>query len=236
MGDIKHNLEVVRENIEIATQKRRNKELPTLVAVSKTKPISAIQEAYDFNQRHFGENYVQELVEKAAALPQDIKWHFIGHLQTNKCKTVCQIPNLYMIETIDGIKKATAVNNTCESLGRSEPLKVLIEVNTSGEESKSGIKPNECVEVAKHIVNNCPKLKFCGLMTIGMFDRPTDQENPDFKTLYNCRQEVEQYLNITGLELSMGMSADYELAIAQGSTNVRVGSTIFGPRIYKNKN
>ncbi|KAL6631197.1 hypothetical protein LY90DRAFT_377446 [Neocallimastix californiae] len=230
MNDIKHNLKVVQENIGKALQQKRNKKLPTLVAVSKSKSLAAIQEAYDNNQRHFGETNVQELLEKAAALPPDISWHFIGHLETNKCITLCQIPNLYMIETIDGIKKATAVNNACESLGRAEPLKVLIEVNTTGEFSKIGISPEECLSVAKHIIKNCPKLKFCGLMTIGMSNRPNDEEYSDFKALLGCCLDVEQYLNVTGIELSMGMTSDYELAIAKGSTNVRIGTAIFGPR------
>ncbi|KAK8629530.1 hypothetical protein V6N13_078367 [Hibiscus sabdariffa] len=207
-----------------------------VVAVSKTKPVSLLRQVYDAGHRCFGENYVQELVEKAPQLPDDIGWHFIGNLQSNKVKPlIAGVPNLAMVETVDDEKIANHLNRAVGNLER-KPLKVLVQVNTSGEESKYGVEPSGCVELAKHVSLNCPNLQFCGLMTIGMPDYTSTPEN--FKTLANCRSEVCKALGIPEeqCELSMGMSGDFELAIEMGSTNVRVGSTIFGAREYPKKN
>ncbi|KAK6932765.1 Alanine racemase, N-terminal [Dillenia turbinata] len=206
-----------------------------VVAVSKTKPVSLVRQVYDCGHRCFGENYVQEMIEKAPQLPEDIEWHFIGNLQSNKVKPLLSgVPNLAMVETVDDEKIANLLNKAIESIGR-KPLKVFVQVNTSGEESKSGIEPSGCVELAKHVHLGCPNLEFCGLMTIGMPDYTSTPEN--FKALANCRTEVCKALGIPEeqCELSMGMSGDFELAIEMGSTNVRVGSTIFGPREYPKK-
>ncbi|PPD96416.1 hypothetical protein ES288_D06G196500v1 [Gossypium darwinii] len=207
-----------------------------VVAVSKTKPVSVIRQVYEAGHRCFGENYVQEIVEKAPQLPDDIEWHFIGNLQSNKVKPlIAGVPNLAMVETVDDEKIANHLNRVVGSFER-KPLKVLVQVNTSGEESKSGVEPSGCVELVKHVSLNCPNLQFCGLMTIGMPDYTSTPEN--FKTLANCRSEVCKALGIPEeqCELSMGMSSDFELAIEMGSTNVRVGSTIFGAREYPKKN
>ncbi|XP_015884186.1 uncharacterized protein LOC107419867 [Ziziphus jujuba] len=206
-----------------------------VVAVSKTKPVSVLRQVYDAGHRCFGENYVQEIVEKAPQLPEDIEWHFIGNLQSNKVKPLLTgVPNLAMVETVDDEKIANHLERAVASIGR-KPLKVMVQVNTSGETSKSGVEPSGCVELAKHVSLKCPNLEFCGLMTIGMLDYTSTPEN--FKTLANCRSEVCKALGITEeqCELSMGMSGDFELAIEMGSTNVRIGSTIFGPREYKKK-
>ncbi|CAK9193769.1 unnamed protein product [Sphagnum troendelagicum] len=206
-----------------------------VVAVSKTKPVSMIQEVYDGGHRHFGENYVQEFLEKAPQLPADIQWHFVGHLQSNKAKVlVSGVPNLYMVEGVDSLKVANHLDRAVSGVGR-QPLRVLVQVNTSGEESKSGVEPSECVHLAKHVKQDCPNLLFSGLMTIGMRDYTSTPEN--FRTLANCQKEVCKELDIPEheCELSMGMSGDFELAIEMGSTNVRVGSTIFGAREYTSK-
>ncbi|XP_008780848.1 pyridoxal phosphate homeostasis protein [Phoenix dactylifera] len=206
-----------------------------VVAVSKTKPVSLIRQVYDVGQRSFGENYVQEIVEKAPQLPADIEWHFIGHLQSNKVKSLlANVPNLEMVESVDDVKIANHLDRAVANLAR-KPLKVLVQVNTSGEESKSGAEPSGCLELAKHVKLNCPNLVFSGFMTIGMLDYTSTPEN--FKTLSNCRAEVCQELGIPEeqCELSMGMSADFEQAIEMGSTNVRIGSTIFGAREYPKK-
>ncbi|KAL2253306.1 UNVERIFIED_CONTAM: Pyridoxal phosphate homeostasis protein [Sesamum indicum] len=206
-----------------------------VVAVSKTKPVPLLRQVYDAGHRCFGENYVQELVEKAPQLPEDIEWHFIGNLQSNKVKTLLTgVPNLAMVETVDDEKIANHLNRAIGNIGR-KPLKVLVQVNTSGEESKSGVEPAGCVDLVKHISMNCPNLEFCGLMTIGMPDYTSTPEN--FKTLASCRSEVCKALGIAEeqCELSMGMSGDFELAIEMGSTNVRIGSTIFGAREYPKK-
>ncbi|GMN22803.1 hypothetical protein TIFTF001_040349 [Ficus carica] len=144
------------------------------------------------------------------------------------------VPNLSMVEGVHNEKVANHLDNAVSSLGRN-PLKVLVQVNTSGEASKSGIDPSGCVELAKHVKLHCPNLLFSGLMTIGMPDYTSTPEN--FKTLSNCRTEVCKALGLTEeqCELSMGMSGDFEQSIEMGSTNVRIGSTIFGPRDYAKK-
>ena len=206
-----------------------------LVAVGKTKPASQLRECYDAGHRTFGENYVQELVEKAPQMPDDTLWHFIGHLQSNKCNQLFRAcPHLAMLETVDSVKLANKLNSTLPET-RVEPLRVLVQVNTSGEESKYGVEPDACTALAKHIYDSCPRLRFSGLMTIGMPDYTSKPEN--FETLRRCREEVCEALGIeeSACELSMGMSGDFEAAIEMGSTNVRVGSTIFGARDYSKK-
>ncbi|KAI4306122.1 hypothetical protein L6164_029429 [Bauhinia variegata] len=206
-----------------------------VVAVSKTKPVSLIRQIYDAGHRCFGENYVQEIIEKAPQLPQDIQWHYIGHLQSNKAKLIVGgVPNLAMVEGVDNQKVANYLDRAISNLGRN-PLRVLVQVNTSGEASKSGVDPSNCVELAKHVKFSCPNLLFSGLMTIGMPDYSSTPEN--FQTLLNCRTEVCKAIGMAEeqCELSMGMSSDFELAIEMGSTNVRIGSTIFGPREYAKK-
>ncbi|KAL2473467.1 putative pyridoxal phosphate-dependent enzyme [Forsythia ovata] len=206
-----------------------------VVAVSKTKPVSLLRQVYDAGHRCFGENYVQELVEKAPQLPDDIEWHFIGNLQSNKVKPLINgVPNLAMVETVDDEKIANHLDRIVGSIGR-KPLRVMVQVNTSGEESKHGVDPAGCVELAKHVTLGCPNLEFSGLMTIGMLDYTSTPEN--FKMLAKCRSDVCKALGIAEehCDLSMGMSGDFELAIEMGSTNVRIGSTIFGAREYPKK-
>uniref|UniRef100_A0A0E0JTN1 Pyridoxal phosphate homeostasis protein n=1 Tax=Oryza punctata TaxID=4537 RepID=A0A0E0JTN1_ORYPU len=218
-----------------AERSGRAAEAVRVVAVGKTKPVSMLRELYDAGHRCFGENYVQEFVTKAPQLPEDIRWHFIGHLQSNKVKPLlAAVPNLHMVEGVDNVKIANHLDRAVSSLGR-DPLKVLVQVNTSGEESKSGIDPSRCVELAKHVKLACPHLIFSGFMTIGMKDYSSTPEN--FKALVNCKLEVCKAIDMPAeqFELSMGMSGDFEQAIEMGSTSVRIGSTIFGPREYPNK-
>ncbi|KAI9258517.1 hypothetical protein BY458DRAFT_518156 [Sporodiniella umbellata] len=224
--EIVQNIKNVKENMQQALEKREAR----LVAVSKYKPAEDIMSAYESGQRHFGENYVQEIVEKSRQLPSDIHWHFIGTLQSNKCKTVAAIPNLYVVETVDSGKKADALNRACIAVERKEVLNVFVQINTSEEEAKSGIAPADALEVCKHILNKCTQLKLCGLMTIGKFGRDPSKENPDFKCLVDCKKRIEKELDLASLELSMGMSSDYVNALKMGATNVRVGTTIFGGR------
>ncbi|KAF7874917.1 hypothetical protein EAF04_002091 [Stromatinia cepivora] len=217
-----------------------------LVAVSKLKPATDILALHEqANVEHFGENYAQELMEKAEILPRSIKWHFIGGLQSNKCKPLAStISNLYLVSSVDSQKKASQL-----SLGRSllpvpadstsppSPLNIHIQVNTSGESSKSGVTPGkDTIELCKYIIEECPFLKLVGLMTIGAIARShmkEGEENEDFIVLREERDRVEKELGLEGLELSMGMSEDFEGAIRQGSGEVRVGSTIFGQRPAK---
>ncbi|XP_060643009.2 pyridoxal phosphate homeostasis protein [Anolis sagrei] len=239
-------LRTVREQVQQAAA-RRPQSLPAiqprLVAVSKTKPAEMVIEAYNHGQRSFGENYVQELLEKASdsrilSSCPDIKWHFIGHLQKNNVNKLIGVPNLFMLETVDSLKLADRVNASWQKKGCSEKLKIMVQINTSGEDSKHGLPPGETVTTVAHILQKCPGLEFVGLMTIGSFGHDLSMgPNPDFQMLISLRQEMCDKLNIPieNVELSMGMSTDFQHAIEVGSTNVRIGSTIFGERDYSNK-
>lgn len=190
-----------------------------------------IKEVYDLGHRDFGENYVQELCEKYPILPEDIKWHMIGHLQSNKCKPLIETcRNLYMVEGVDSIKLADKLNKLCEEYRKDSPLNILVQVNTSKEPQKSGCDENEVKTIVEHVINNCKHLKFCGLMTIGEYDVVADVF---FEKLANIKSKLVEELHLTEpLVLSMGMSADWENAIKYGSNNIRVGSAIFGARDY----
>lgn len=211
-----------------------------LLAVSKLKPASDIKILYDHGVRQFGENYVQELIEKATLLPNDIKWHFIGGLQTNKCKDLAKIPNLYCVETIDSLKKAHKLN---EARGKFQPdvpaILCNVQINTSQEDQKSGLfEQEEIFKVIEFFQSDEAKhVKLNGLMTIGSWNTShegDDTENKDFATLVNWKNQIDAKYN-TSLKLSMGMSADYKQAIKQGSSEVRIGTDIFGVRPPKNE-
>ncbi|CAG9822039.1 unnamed protein product [Phaedon cochleariae] len=244
-ADIKQGLRIVLNKIEEACS-RRTPELqatnPQLVAVSKTKPVNLIVAAYEEGQRHFGENYVQELEEKAnnsiiLEKCSDIKWHFIGHLQSNKVNKVLCLPNVHMIQTVDSQKLAATLNKNWPKFRSSDAkLNIMIQVNTSEEEEKNGISPDQVCDMTKFVLNECSNLHLAGLMTIGRFGYdPTDGPNPDFVTLKRCRDDVcqSQGVDWKNIGLSMGMSDDFEHAVELGSTNVRVGSSIFGYRVKK---
>ncbi|ORY74985.1 hypothetical protein BCR35DRAFT_321852 [Leucosporidium creatinivorum] len=242
----------IQQQVNAAASDRASGDKPRLVAVSKLKPASDILALYQHGVRHFGENYPQELVDKAKELPSDIEWHFIGALQSNKAKMLASIPNLFALETLTSIKSANHLHNTLSSLSppRTTPLNVFLQLNTSSEPQKAGLAPSasadsDLLALATHIVEKCPTLRLRGLMTIGSFESSTaDGElNPDFEVLVKAREELVEELRRKvgsneefdavvkeGLELSMGMSEDFAQAIRQGSSNVRVGSKIFGKR------
>ncbi|KAG6035211.1 hypothetical protein E4U41_006164 [Claviceps citrina] len=219
-----------------------------LVAVSKLKPANDILALHQAptSHEHFGENYAQELAQKAQLLPRDIKWHFIGGLQSGHCKTLAKIPNLFCVSSVDTLKKASLLNAARGTLLASEPalpqpkVSVHVQVNTSGEEAKSGCAPGEeTVSLCRAIMDSCPNLHLLGLMTIGAIARSRATtadgdggENEDFVALKEQRDLVTRALGLDDgrLELSMGMSDDFEGAVAMGSAEVRVGSTIFGER------
>ncbi|XP_038070891.1 pyridoxal phosphate homeostasis protein-like [Patiria miniata] len=247
-GQIGRALQVVLQRTEAAWQSRNenvSRESPNLrlVAVTKTKPKEMVLEAYKHGQKNFGENYVQELVEKSndeelLKACNEIRWHFIGHLQTNKVKKVLESPNLYMVETVDSLKLANELNKTWQKLAKGRRLKVMVQINTSGEEQKHGVSPSECCDLYDHVRQNCSALDVVGIMTIGAFDHDLSKgPNPDFQTLIQCREAICSKFGLAkeAIELSMGMSNDFEHAIEVGSTNIRVGSTIFGARNYKPK-
>jgi PLP dependent protein len=236
---------------------RSSKTPVRLVAVSKLKPATDILALHSppTSHVHFGENYVQELLEKCRLLPTEIRWHFIGGLQSNKCQALARdVHGLWAVESVDSLKKARLLDkgrgerqedNGTEAQGGTgpEPLRVFVQVNTSGEESKSGVEPNskELFELTKFIRDECPNLRLQGLMTIGAIARSkattAETENEDFICLRETRDKVAGALGIEPqeLELSMGMSEDFEGAIAMGSDEVRVGSTIFGLRPPKSE-
>ncbi|XP_012522983.1 pyridoxal phosphate homeostasis protein [Monomorium pharaonis] len=247
MAEIAANLKSICDKISYAATKRAPEYRyyePRLVAVSKLQSTGSIVTAYEAGQRHFGENYVNELVEKACSplileKCKEIQWHFIGNLQRNKVNKVLSIPNLYVIETVCSDKLANALNNSWPKFRKSDDskLNVMVQVNTSQEKEKNGCDVAQVSSIVKYVVQNCPNLNFMGLMTIGMFGYDiTNGPNPDFICLIKCREKVcdELGINIKDIELSMGMSNDYEQAIELGSTNVRVGTVIFGERPQKN--
>jgi pyridoxal phosphate enzyme (YggS family) len=241
------NLTSVTQRISSISQSSSRANAPRLILVSKLKPASDILALHtsDSNPSHFGENYFQELSEKAPLLPRTIKWHFIGGLQSNKCKPLAEtIPNLWCVSSVDSIKKADQLEKGRAALmdkeNIQEKLRVKVQVNTSGEESKSGTEPGApTLELCKHIKASCPHLQLSGLMTIGAIARSqettADNENDDFVCLRETRDRVAKELdmNAAELELSMGMSGDFEGAIAQGSDEIRIGSNIFGERPAK---
>lgn len=210
----------------------------TLVAVSKLKPSSDIMALYNHGVRHFGENYVQELVKKAKELPSDIKWHFIGGLQTGKCKDLARdVSNLYAVETVDALKKCQKLDSVRAGLAGAT-INIYLQINTSGEEQKSGYSLENLDEIYETVDflrgQECKTLDFAGLMTIGSFAESTsDTENADFKRLYDLKTKLDEKYG-TDLKLSMGMSNDFVEALRQGSSSVRVGSSIFGARPPRN--
>lgn len=211
----------------------------TLVAVSKLKPASDIMGLYNHGVRHFGENYVQELTAKANELPKDIKWHFIGGLQSGKCKDLGRdVESLYAVETIDSLKKCKKLD-AARALAGLTPINVYLQVNTSNEDQKSGYRLDNLPEVYESVgflQKEASALKLRGLMTIGSFTESSSDSdtNKDFSALADLKQTLGEKYPGLELELSMGMSADFTTAIAQGSTSVRVGSSIFGARPPKN--
>ncbi|KAL4902834.1 hypothetical protein BDW74DRAFT_157702 [Aspergillus multicolor] len=244
------NLAAVTSRITSATTKASLPTPPRLVAVSKLKPASDILALHDSpaGQVHFGENYTDELLAKSRLLPLTIKWHMIGGLQSNKCKALARDTRaLWAVESVDSEKKASLLDKGWSErkpeVGGQEKLRVFVQVNTSGEESKSGVEPGEeVVALCRFIVTQCPRLRLQGLMTIGAIARSKattpENENEDFLCLKEVRGRVNKELGLEGeaqLELSMGMSSDFEGAILQGTDEVRVGTTIFGDRPPKDQ-
>ncbi len=210
---------------------------PRVVAISKAKPAEMVLSAYELGQRHFGENYVHELVEKSQhpllSGLEDIRWHFVGHLQRNKCNSLTAVAHLWAVETVDSQRLAMALDNSWRKRRCDRKLRVFVQVNTSGEESKHGCSQAEAPSLVRYIRENCSTLEFTGLMTIGQNGHDYSRgPNPDFERLLEAQREVCREVELSSREgeLSMGMSADFEQAILAGSTNVRVGSTIFGAR------
>ncbi len=223
MNDIVANIKNVSENI-----KKANKETK-LIAVSKTKPVEMLKEAYDAGMRDFGENKVQEILDKYDKLPSDIRWHMIGHLQTNKVKYIAD--KVFMIHSVDSVKLAVEISRRAIQAGRIIP--VLIEINIGDEESKFGIKPNDLEELLREIAP-FEGIKISGLMCVAPYTESAEENRVYFKQMKQLSVDIMQknidnvFMNV----LSMGMSGDYEVAASEGATYVRVGTGIFGERDY----
>ena len=217
---------MIKENI--GNFKKKIPENVTLVAVSKTKPISDLQEAYNAGQRIFGENKVQEMVEKYDALPKDIQWHMIGHLQRNKVKYMAHFVNL--IHGVDSLKTLEEINKQAAKHDRI--IKCLLQASIADEETKFGLSFDEIkVILTSKEIAAMKNIAIVGLMGMATFTENETQINSEFSSLKNLFDNLKKS-NPTLEILSMGMSGDYEIAIKNGSTMIRVGSSIFGHRNY----
>ena len=221
MNSIAENLRSIRSSIP---------EGVTLVAVSKTKPVSDLQEAYDAGQRIFGENKVQEILDKAQQLPNDIEWHMIGHLQTNKVKQL--VPVVSLIHGVDSLKLLQEINKQAEKIDRAIP--VLLQMHIASEETKFGMDFDEIESLLQsHEVVEMQHISIRGLMGMASFTDDERQVRDEFSNLHNYFQLIKSHyfkFNPEFSIISMGMSGDYQIAIDEGSTMVRVGSAIFGSR------
>jgi len=199
----------------------------TLVAVSKTKPVEDILELYELGHRDFGENYVQELVEKAERLPKDIRWHFIGHLQSNKVKLIT--PFIYLIHGVDSLKLLKEIDKQSEKNKRV--IDCLLQVHIAQEETKFGFDENELFAL---VTGQFANVKIKGLMGMASLTENTNKIRTEFKHLKTIYKKLSTHTPQLSI-LSMGMSADYKIAIEEGSNMVRIGSLLFGERNYENK-
>ncbi|MFN3196447.1 MAG: YggS family pyridoxal phosphate-dependent enzyme [Chlorobiota bacterium] len=202
-----------------------------IISVSKSHPKEAMKRAFDAGLRVFGENYVQEMVEKFEWLDDKtkdkIEWHFIGHLQTNKVKYIAPFVNC--IHSVYKLKLAKEINKRANQNDRT--IDILLQVNTSGEDSKSGCNPNDALDIAKGIID-LENVNLKGLMTISGLDSTDSERKKEFALLKDLKNNINNELGTDLNELSMGMTADYQLAISEGSTMIRVGTAIFGERVY----
>ncbi len=225
---IKENLANVRRNIQAACETAgRNPETVTLIAVSKTKPLKFLLEAYEAGVRDFGENKVQEIVEKAPAMPPDASFHMIGHLQRNKVKQV--LPYVVMIHSVDSVRLAEEIQKEAEKLGRT--VDILLEVNVAKEESKFGFFPED-TEAAVMEIARFSNLRIQGLMTIAPFVENPEENRSVFQKLYQLSVDIKKKNidNVSMSVLSMGMTGDYPVAVQEGADMIRVGTGIFGAR------
>lgn len=224
------NYEAVLHEVKCSCEKAgRNENEVTLIAVSKTKPFSDIEELYRHGVREFGENKVQELCDKYEKLPKDIKWHMIGHLQRNKVKYV--IDKVELIHSVDSVRLAKTIEE--EAVKKQLTVNILIEVNVAEEESKFGLKYEEVLDMIKEI-SAFPHVRIRGLMTIAPFTETEEDNRVYFEKLKKLAVDIDSknIHNVSMDFLSMGMTGDYHTAIEEGATHVRVGTAIFGERNY----
>ena len=227
---IKENIALVKQNMEAACKKAgRNPGEAALIAVSKTKPVDMLREAYEAGCRDFGENKVQEIMDKYEQLPSDIRWHMIGHLQRNKVKYI--IDKVFLIHSVDSYRLACEISK--EAVKKGIAVNILIEVNVAEEESKFGVYKDEVLDLVKNIAV-LPGICVKGLMTIAPYVENAEENKQYFEKLRQIYVDINRKSidNVYMTELSMGMTGDYETAIAEGATYVRVGTGIFGERFY----
>jgi pyridoxal phosphate enzyme (YggS family) len=203
----------------------------TLVAVSKTKPIEDIQILYDLGQRDFGENYVQEIQEKYPVLPKDIRWHFIGHVQSNKVKYIA--PYVFMIHGVDSYSLLREINK--QALKNNRVIRCLLQVYVAKEETKFGLDEQELAALLENLMasSDMKNVSICGLMAMASFTDNLEQVRQEFKTVKSIfnKMKAQYFQDSTDFQsISMGMSNDYAIAIEEGSTIIRVGSKLFGSR------
>ena len=225
---IAENLEKVRERIRSAAVScGRNPEEVTLIAVSKTKPVSMLMEAYREGARVFGENKVQEIMDKYDSMPDDVSWHMIGHLQRNKVKYI--VGKVKMIHSVDSLRLACTIEEEAEKCGTVVPI--LLEVNVAEEDTKFGLSVPEVLPLVEQLAE-FPHIIVQGLMTIAPFVENAEENRKFFRQLKKLSVDIaaKNIDNIHMNVLSMGMTGDYEVAIQEGATMVRVGTGIFGAR------
>lgn len=228
---IEDNFEEVKGNVLKACERAgRNVDDVTLIAVSKTKPLEDLREAYEAGARDFGENKVQELVDKIPEMPKDVRWHMIGHLQRNKVKYI--VDKVYMIHGVDSLRLAKEISK--EAVKKDVVVKILMEVNVAKEESKFGITVADAPELAEEIAK-LPGVSLQGLMTIAPYVVNPEENREIFAKLRQLAVDISRKNidNISMNVLSMGMTGDYQVAIEEGATYVRVGTGIFGERNYQ---
>ena len=227
---IRENLEHVKANIKRACEgSGRKEEDVTLIAVSKTKPLPMLMDAYECGCRDFGENKVQELVDKWEQMPKDIRWHMIGHLQRNKVKYI--VDKVYMIHSVDSLRLAEEISK--EAVKKGVTVSVLIEINVAQEESKFGTTCEEAYRLVEE-ASKLPNIIIKGLMTIAPYVENAEENKQYVEKLRQIYVDINRKNidNVYMTELSMGMTGDYETAIAEGATYIRVGTGIFGERFY----
>ena len=227
---VAENLAQVQKNIEESCGNvNRDPGEVTLIAVSKTKPLEMLREAYDAGARVFGENKVQEIVDKYDHMPSDVKWHMIGHLQRNKVKYI--VDKVAMIHSVDSFRLAETIEK--EAAKKNVTVPILIEVNVAQEESKYGLKPEEVLPFIEEIAD-FSHIQIKGLMTIAPYVENAEENREIFRELKKLSVDIaaKNINNVTMSVLSMGMTGDYMVAVQEGATMVRVGTGIFGARNY----
>lgn len=224
-------MSIISENIKFYYNEVRHSNA-TLIAISKTKPDEDLMEAYQAGQRDFGENKVQEMCGKYERLPKDIRWHMVGHLQTNKIKYI--VPFVYLIHGVDSVKLLKEINKESKKL--NVITRVLLQIHIAKEETKFGFDSTDLFDMLKSDqLASMENIKLCGLMGMATFTEDQNLIIDEFKSLKNLFQKLKSNYPELGndfCEMSMGMSNDYKLALQQGATMIRIGSSIFGERNY----